>query len=288
MDQSNYRKIFVEGYPPQDHMIRDLQVSLEVDGTGLSTIRAPVVPEICTDQGAMYVGVMATLVDILGGGLSIMAVSPDWSATSGLSIHTTGRATSGEVAATGSVIRTGRTMIVVSVDIYEVTGNSALKSKAIGSAMIDFSRLPRRKDTLEIVIDEGAAEAFQFAVEGSGLIRPYLDEVGMRVLNETAGVVELKMSDYIRNSFRSLQGGIVAILADVAGQHAARAATGKPLITSDLLIHFISQGKVGPFRTKAEVLRAKENTALTRIEVIDTGADDRLITVAMNTATVDD
>ena len=288
MEQSNYRKIFVEGYPPQDHMIRDLRVSLEVHGTGLSTIRAPVVPEICTDQGAMYVGVMATLVDILGGGLSIKAVYPDWSATSDLSIHTTGRATSGVVTAIGSVIRTGRTMIVVEVDIYEVEGNSALKSRAIGSAMINFSRLPRRKDTLEIESDEGSAEAFHFAVEGSGLMRPYLDEVGVRVLNEAAGVVELKMSDYIRNSFGSLQGGIVAVLADVAGQHAARAATGKPLITSDLLIHFISQGKVGPFRTRAEVLRAKDNTALTRIEVIDSGADDRLITVAMNTATVDD
>jgi acyl-coenzyme A thioesterase PaaI-like protein len=74
----------------------------------------------------------------------------------------------------------------------------------------------------------------------------------------------------------------------VAGQHAARTATGKPLITRDLLIHFISQGKVGPFRTKAEVLRIKDNTALTRVAVIDSGADDRLVTVAMNTATLDD
>jgi uncharacterized protein (TIGR00369 family) len=138
-----------------------------------------------------------------------------------------------------------------------------------------------------VEINEGSAELFHFADEGSGLTRPYLDEVGVRVLDEEAGVVEVNMSDYIRNSFRSLQGGIVAILADVAGQYAARTATGKPLITSDLLIYYVSQGKVGPFRTKAEVLRKKDSTALTRIEVIDSGADDRLLTVAMNTATLE-
>jgi uncharacterized protein (TIGR00369 family) len=283
-----YRTIFADGYPPQDHIIRDLQVSLEVQVKGVSTVRAPIVPEVCTDKGTMYVGIVATLVDILGGGLSVKTVYPDWIATADLSIYTTGQATSGWVFATGSVIRVGRSMLVVEVGIYEETDGLNPQARSIGSAMITFSRLPRRKDTLELEINEGSAETFHFAAEGSRLSRPYLEEAGVRVLDQAAGVVEVRMRDYIRNSFHSLQGGMVAVLADVAGQHAARTATGKPLITRDLLIHFISQGKVGPFRTQAEVLRIKDNTALTRVAVIDSGADDRLVTVAMNTATLDD
>jgi acyl-coenzyme A thioesterase PaaI-like protein len=77
---------------------------------------------------------------------------------------------------------------------------------------------------------------------------------------------------------------MIAILADVAGEVAARSAAGKPLTTSDLAIHYLSQGKRGPFRTRTRVLRTTDDTALTRVEVVDRGMEDRLIAVVMNTA----
>jgi len=106
-------------------------------------------------------------------------------------------------------------------------------------------------------------------------------------VDEVAGVVELEMSDYVLNSFRALQGGAVALLADVAGEQVARACSGNALATSDLAIHYLAQGKVGPFRTRVTVVRTISDTTLTRVEVIDTGADDRLLAIAMNTATLD-
>ena len=285
-EENKYSTIFVDGYPPQRHMIRDLRVSLEFQGKSRSTIRAPVVQEVCTDHGAMHVGVMATLVDIIGGALSIRAVYPDWAATADLWIHTSRRATSGMVEAAGSVLKAGRTTVVAEVEIREEAPNSSHQKRSIGSAMMTFSRLSRRQDTPELEMDERSAETFHFAIDGSGLNQPYLDEVGVRVLDKAGGVIEVTMSNYIRNSFGSLQGGIVAILGDVAGQQAARALTGKPLITSDLAIHYLSQGKVGPFRTKATVLRTTGDTALTRVEVIDRGSDDCLTALVMNTATL--
>lgn len=285
-EENKYSTIFVDGYPPQEHMIRDLLVSLEFQGKSRSTIRAPVVQEVCTDHGAMQVGVIATLVDILGGALSIRAVYPDWIATADLLIHTIGRATSGAVVAAGSVMRAGSTTVVIEVDILEETGNSASSTTSIGSAMMTYSRLSRTQGIPELEMDEQSIVAFHFGIEGSGLNQSYLDEVGIRVLDKAAGVIEINMSNYIRNSFGSLQGGMVAILGDVAGQHAARTATGKPLITSDLAIHYLSQGKVGPFRTKARVLRTTGDTALTRIEVIDRGADECLIALVTNTLTL--
>jgi uncharacterized protein (TIGR00369 family) len=287
MEDSKYSTAVADGYPPQKHMLRDLMVSMEFQGKGRSTVRAPVVPEVCTDQGAMRVGILATLGDMVGGGLSIRAVYPDWIATADLSIHTSGRATSGVVAAAGSVVRAGRTTVVVEVDIRQEAATSAEETTPIGSVMMTFSRLPRREDNREVEIDEDSRQTVDLAAPGSGLTRPYLAELGVRVLDEAQGVVELDMTDYVRNSVGALQGGTVAILADVAGQHAARSATGKPLATSDLAIHYLLQGRVGPFRTRAKVLRTTNDTALTRVDVIDSGADDRLITVVMNTATVD-
>jgi uncharacterized protein (TIGR00369 family) len=286
-EKSTYSTAVAGGYPPQKHMLRDLMVSMEFQGKGRSTVRAPVVPEVCTDQGAMRVGILATLGDMVGGGLSIRAVYPDWIATADLSIHTTGRATSGVVAAAGSVIRAGRTTVVVEVTVHQETDASAQKTATIGSVMMTFSRLPRREDNREVEIDEDSRQTVDLAAPGSGLTRPYLDELGIRVLDEAAGVVELDMTDYVRNSVGVLQGGTVAILADVAGQHAARRATGKRLTTSDLAIHYLLQGRVGPFRTRTKVLRTTSDTALTRVDVIDSGADGRPITVVMNTATMD-
>jgi len=283
---SDKHSVSISGdYPPLHHMLRDLLISVEFQEKTRCVVRAPVVPEICTDRGGVHVGVVATLVDVLGATLAIRALYPDWIATAGLSIYIIRPAKSGTVVASGTVIRAGQSINVIDVDISEESSGATHPSTSIGSAIMTFSRLPRRKDTIEVEAD--SVNGITFAVEGSGLSRRYLDEVGLRILDDTAGIVEIKMTDYVRNSFGAIQGGIVAILADVAGQCAARAATGQPLITKDMTIHYLSQGKVGPFRTRARMLRKTSDTALTRIEVVDRGANDRLLMVGMNTATLD-
>ena len=75
--------MLVGDYPPQDHMLRDLNILLEPQDRQGAVVRAPVVREICTDQGTLHVGAMAALIDILGGTLAIHAFYPDWLATSG-------------------------------------------------------------------------------------------------------------------------------------------------------------------------------------------------------------
>lgn len=275
----------VDNYPPQHHMLRDLLISVEFEAEDRCIAQAPIVPEVCTDQGAVRVGVVATLVDILGGALAVKAIYPDWIATADLSVYTQARAIAGMVTASGRVIRGGHTTVAIDVDISEAASDKDDSGTRIGSALMTFSRLTRREDTIEL--DQDAVNTVRYAIEGSGLSRPLVDEIGIRVVDEVAGVVEVEMSDYVLNSFRALQGGAVALLADVAGQHVARAGTGNPLATSDLAIHYLAQGKVGPFRTQATVIRTTSDSTLTRVEVIDTGADDRLLAIAMNTATLD-
>ncbi|MBW1865664.1 MAG: hotdog fold thioesterase [Deltaproteobacteria bacterium] len=96
------------------------------------------------------------------------------------------------------------------------------------------------------------------------------------------------MDDYVRNSLGSLQGGMTAFLADLAGQYAAREATGKSGQTRDLVIHYMSPGVTGPFQTTAEVLRMDHHSALTRIRVVDQGNDYRLMAVVLNSVKLSD
>jgi uncharacterized protein (TIGR00369 family) len=277
--------VIVDDYPPPHHMLRDLLISLEFGGTEKGVLRAPLVPGICADHGGVRVGVIATFVDILGGALALKAIYPDWIATADLSVYTSRRNTSEFFVASGSVIRGGSTTVALDVDIKVASGSSPSIGDTLGSAMMTFSRLPRRKDTIEL--EQDSLDAVAYAMEGSGLAGPLLDEIGIRVVDGSAGVAEAEMSGYVRNSFGVLQGGVVALLADVAGEPAAQAAVGKSLMTSDLSIRYLSPGKIGPFRTASRVVRTTADTALTRVEVRDTGADDRLLAVVMNTATLD-
>ena len=277
-------KAFADEYPPHNHILRDLRVCLEFQSRERAVIRAPVVPEICRKDGTLQVGAVATLIDVLGGALTVRAVHPDWIATASLSVHMTGRPSSETVAAAGEVIRAGRTMVIIDADIREETEDAAGSVRSIGKAMMTFSRLPRREDTPALNLEVTGPERFDFATEGSGLDRSYRDAAGVRVLDEGAGVAEIEMKHYVRNSVGVLQGGMIAVLADVAGEIAARSATGRPVATNDLAIQYLSQGKRGPFRTRTRVLRTTHDTALTRVEVVDSGLEDRVIAVVMNTA----
>ncbi|MDM7999570.1 MAG: hotdog domain-containing protein [Dehalococcoidia bacterium] len=275
-----------ETYPPPDHILRDLNILLEYKGKGNCTARIPVVPAVCNDRGFVQVGVLAALIDLLGGVLAAKVVHPDWIATAEMSVYSTQRATGNEVVAAGSVLRAGRAAVVIEAQVLTREGRAATPGTLVGSAVATFSRLPHREGNLDIGEDDGAHQVAAFTSQGAGLRGTLLDKAGLIILDERAGVVELGMSQYVRNSFGALQGGVVALMADIAGQCAARAAAQKPVITTDLAIHYLTQGKTGPFRTATNVLRATAESVLTRIEVLDRAAGDLLVAAAVNAAAV--
>jgi uncharacterized protein (TIGR00369 family) len=160
------------------------------------------------------------------------------------------------------------------------------KSETVGSALMSFSRLPRRHDNPDLEIKRETAEGYRFVGASPELTGSFPERVGIDVLDEANGVVELRMTPYVRNSFGALQGGMVAFLGDVAGQIAARKAAGREVLTNDLTVTYLAQGRRGPFRTSAKVLRMTRDTVLTQIDILDKGAEGRLITVVMNTATL--
>jgi len=247
-------------------------------------MRAPVVPEILTPDGSLQVGAVAAMIDVLAGALTARAVYPDWMATVSLSVHLAGRPTCDTIAATGKVIRAGRTMAITDVDIGEEGGDPGGPRNSIGTGLVTFSRRSRKESLPAFEPDLEASETVDFGIEGSGLKESFRDAAGVRALDEGAGAVELDLQEYVRNSVGVLQGGMIALLADAAGEMAAGSAVGKPVASKDLAIQYLSQGKKGPFRTRVRVIRTTDNTALTRIEVIDRGMEDCLIAVIMNTA----
>ncbi len=268
---------------PADHMWRDLEFSMEYDEKKRCIIRAPVAPGLCSDLGTLQVGFVSTLFDLVGGELAARTAYPDWIATADLVLCSRERARGGEFTAVASVVRAGRSSIVIEADMLATPGPGAAPL-SIGSAMAAFTRLKSREDTAQVARVDGPHQVF--SLEGRVPARRILDKAGLRVVDEAGGVVEIAMSEYIRNAFHGLHGGVFGLLADAAGQCAARAASGLPLVTTDLAIHYLSMGKTGPFRTRASIVRAAGDSVLTRIDMVDAGKQDLLMAVAFNTATL--
>ncbi len=235
----------------------------------------------------MLLGVMAMLMDVLGGGLALTTFHPDWAATTYLSVQSAGRALSGNIDARGELKKTERNWVFVRVDI-RYTPHERGGFAPVATAILNFTRFSPRRGP-QVLRSHLATEARLDASRGNpGLAGPFYDKVGLKILNEAEAIVRVEMSDYVQNSFNVLNGGVAALLADLAGQTAARHITGRPFVTTDLAVHFLRFGEVGPFETKTVVLRKTDETVLSFVKIIDTGAGGRLLSMATNLATLED
>src|SRR5947207_8483820 len=155
-------------YPPERHLLRDLQLQFDHSDGATSRAWLPVVPELCTDDGSVRAGALATLVDVIGGGLAATTAQPDWIATADLTLHLVGAATTGRVAAAARVVHAGRTTVVIEVELRDDAGAE------IGLATMSFAVLPRRAGNPDIS-DSPATGPTTMALEGSRLDAPLLD-----------------------------------------------------------------------------------------------------------------
>lgn len=264
-------------YPPPRHLLWDLQLRFD-HGDGASRATMPVVPGLCGDDGQLRAGALTTLVDVISGGLAAVTAQPNWIATADLTLHMTRGASTGAVEANARVLRAGRTTVVIEIDV--VDGGGALVALATAS----FAVLPRRDINPDInrVREAGAPGT---AAPDSGLTMPYGERLGITVVDAAHGVVEVPVTDWARNSMGAFQGGAVGAVLEAAAEAALRDASGAPLVVTDIHATYLNFGKVGPLRTRSVVHTADDQRGVARVELIDTGAESRLMTVARIVAT---
>lgn len=274
------------GYPPDPHLLRDLGIWLEDwRGAGREGDRAraglEILPPFCSSPHGVRAGVLATVADVLGGSLATRAVMPDWIATCDLVLHVFASPLEGEVVAEASVLREGRSTVVI-----EIALSDARDAGALGLATLTFSRLAARtplQETRQLQHhasrNESARTEFQSA--GPALQRPLVERLGIRASD--AGGLELSLDGYLQNSIGALQGGGLALLVDAVAEQAAREIGREDWRANQLALHYLSPGRVGPIHALARPLHSDAAGAVFRVEVLDRGAKDRRVAVATAT-----
>jgi uncharacterized protein (TIGR00369 family) len=98
-------------------------------------------PDLHNIRGALQGGLVATLIDVAGGRLAIKHAGEGAGAgTADMSIHFLSPIVEGPARATATLVRAGKRMIVVAVDVSDVG-----RSRIAARATLSFAILPPRE-----------------------------------------------------------------------------------------------------------------------------------------------
>ena len=246
-------------------------------------------PHVTGPDGGVRAGVLATLVDVVGGSAALRSLHPDWMATADLTLQIVRPAVGPYVEARAAVLRRGRTTLVVEALVFDVDHDGSDMDPdgpgPVGSptawASMTFAVLPGRETTS--VGDVSSELPHRWSFTGAGLDGPVTDALSISVDDAASGLVSLPVHDYLRNSFGAVQGGVMATLGEVATEAmvgADRAFPGVPVVT-DLQVAYLSLGRIGPIVSRSRRLDAGAGTSTGSavVELLDQGAGGRLTTV---------
>lgn len=286
----------VAAYPPERHVLRDLDISTEQVSPTRSVSIAPVGEAVRNAAGAASVGFLAAVVDVNCALVALIAARPDWTATADLALHAADWLTAGPAVVDSRVLRAGANLVVVSVDVYDGQGAGGLDDVGDMSAlardhgpgpldhfpraaagMLTFARIPRHASASSgtLDIDGLVRRRRRMTADARPPTSPLAERIGVRVLDPVRGIVELDKTDYVRNSFDALNGGVLGMVFEAA---ASAAVPG--LVATDLQIHYLAQAKAGPARTMTRVLRRATDHAVCAVEMEDAGDGAARLAVA--------
>jgi acyl-coenzyme A thioesterase PaaI-like protein len=234
----------------------DLGHSWQVEDS-VCTGEMTVVDELCVPgTGILRASVMATVADVVAGGVANLQMAPRIPLTVDLTLHPLAPASCSRLTMVGRNLKAGRSTVINEVVFHDEGG------AAVAIAHATFMPSPRAEDVM-------AAVRWGRPPAPPSLTAPILDAIGARVIGP--GVVSLDLVDYVKQPSGTIQGGALAMIAELAASSLAEARV------TDLEIRFLSAVRVGPARAVATVLGGR----LVRIEVRDTGNADRLATLVM-------
>lgn len=231
-------------------------------------------PAILT-HGVVRASVLSYVVDAVAG-ICVDDDPAQWTMTSDMTVRMHPVAAPGRISATNTVVRRGRRSTTCRVELLDEG------DRPVGSGAIGFTRFPRHEgDPPKPVVEpEQVPRLFGAATP---LARPLRDEAGIEVLDAAEGVVQVLVTPHLRNPAGTLQGAMVALLAEAAVEELVETRFGRPVVVTDLDLRYLAQAPVGPVRTRCELLGDQPDSPLL-VELTDTSAG-RLTTLVYARAT---
>jgi acyl-coenzyme A thioesterase PaaI-like protein len=98
------------------------------------------------------------------------------------------------------------------------------------------------------------------------------EEAGIQVVDGSIGEVLMEVTPVLRNPAGTLQGAMVALLAEAATEDFVSTRFDAPAVVTDLDLRYLAQAQIGPLRTRCRALGTGPDAPV-QVELFDTSAD---------------
>jgi acyl-coenzyme A thioesterase PaaI-like protein len=215
-------------------------------------------------HGIVRASVLAFVIDVVAG-IPLDQDPEMWTLTSDMTVRMRPVPAPERIAATGTILRQGRRSATSRVDL--VTDEGA----PIATGAIGFARVPRRpgeppKPTVPV---GQTPRLFSNPPTLAGMLR---QEAGIEVIDAEAGIVQVEVTPELRNPAGTLQGAMVALVAESAAEDLMAARFGSAFVVTDLDLRYLRRTEAGPVVTRSRLLGTGPEASV-EIELVDTSTD---------------
>jgi len=260
-------------FPPAHHFFRDLGYRVvRRDGREVGCL--PAQAGLHRADGALPVGALVTLVDMVTGRTAQRAAAPAYPITADIDLRLAGRGSFDEYLVTATLLHRGQRSCVLEAEISARRGEHV---ERIGLASANFALFPPLED-FPLGRVTSAEDGIDFGASRAGLTGPLPEQLGIRTCDAAAGRVEIDVDDYVRNPVGVLQGGVHAVLIEHAVELFSQHRTGSSAHIEAATLRYLSAGRVGPIQT---TVRGAVGDRLLVVDLRDVGGEDRRVTTAV-------
>jgi acyl-coenzyme A thioesterase PaaI-like protein len=214
-------------------------------------------------HGVIRLSVLTFLVDVSAG--VMLDTDPDaWTFTTDLSLRMLATPAPETVTASTMMLRQGRRSAHGLVEVVDD------HQRLVAAGAIGFAHVPRKPGDLPkpLVSPQMIAERFSGRAR---LAEPLREEAGIIQVDPARGVVELPVRPEVCNPSGTLQGAMVALVAEAAAEDVVAAQADSPMIVTELDIRYLARSDVGPVRTETRLLGTRPEDPV-EVRLTDTGS----------------
>ncbi len=216
-------------------------------------------------HGIVRASVLSFVIDVVAG--IPLDQDPDvWTLTSDMSVRMRPIPAPERIDATSTILRRGRRSATSVVEL-RTDGGAPIATGAIG-----FASIPRKAtDPPKPNVPLGQTPLI--FRDPTTLARPLREEAGIEVIEASQGVVQVGITPDLLNPAGTLQGAMVALVAEAAAEDLLAARFQSSFVVTDLDLRYLRKTQAGPVRTRSRLLGSGPDAPV-QVELIDTSTDE--------------
>jgi acyl-coenzyme A thioesterase PaaI-like protein len=216
-------------------------------------------------HGIVRASVLSFVVDVVAG-IPLDQDGAAWTLTSDMSVRMRPVPAPARIDAVSRVLRQGRRSATCLVELTTDEG------RPIASGAIGFAKIARRPtDPPKPNVPLGQVP-LMFRSPAT-LTRPLREEAGIEMIDPAEGVVQVAVTPELRNPAGTLQGAMVALVAEAAAEDLMEARFGSPYVVTDLDLRYLRKTGLGPVRTRSRLLGTGPDAPV-EVELVDTSSGE--------------